>query len=58
MDSQNRQVYNHIANEFNNTRWIPWPCTQKFLHSLPQGSLDVKQDVEMEEIYFIEKIYT
>lgn len=38
MDSQNRQVYNNIAKEFNNTRWIPWPCTQKFLNSLPQWS--------------------
>ena len=38
MELQNKTVYNEIANEFNNTRWIPWPCTQKFLDKIQSGS--------------------
>ena len=39
MNQQNHMVYNQIATEFNDTRWIPWPCTQNFLDELPSFSM-------------------
>jgi ubiquinone/menaquinone biosynthesis C-methylase UbiE len=34
------EVYDKIAPHFSNTRYKPWPKIQKYLESLPEGSLN------------------
>ena len=33
-----KQVYNKIANEFDNTRYRPWTCVENFLDNIPKNS--------------------
>jgi len=33
-----KQVYNKIANEFDNTRYRPWSCVENFLDNIPKNS--------------------
>ena len=35
------EVYDKIAPHFSNTRYKPWPKIQKYMDSLPQGSLNI-----------------
>ena len=34
-----KDVYNKIANEFDNTRYRPWRCVEKFLDNIPKNSI-------------------
>ena len=34
-----KQVYNKISNEFDNTRYRPWTCVEKFLDEVPKNSI-------------------
>ena len=34
-----KDVYNKIANEFNNTRYRPWTCVENFLDNIPKNSI-------------------
>ena len=33
-----KQIYDKIANEFDNTRYRPWTCVENFLDSIPPNS--------------------
>ena len=33
-----KNIYNKIANEFDNTRYRPWTCVESFLNQIPKGS--------------------
>ena len=34
-----KDVYNKIANEFNNTRYRPWTFVENFLYNIPKNSI-------------------
>lgn len=37
-DKNVKDVYNHIAKEFDNTRYRPWSCVEEFLDNVPEQS--------------------
>ena len=38
-DKNVKDVYNHIAKEFDNTRYRPWSCVEQFLDDVPEQSV-------------------
>ena len=34
-----KQVYNNIYKDFDDTRYRPWTCVEKFLNKIPEGSI-------------------
>lgn len=38
-DKNVKDVYNHIAKEFDNTRYRPWSCVEEFLDNVPEQSV-------------------
>jgi site-specific DNA-methyltransferase (adenine-specific) len=38
-DEHVKKVYNEISSEFDDTRYRPWSCVEKFLDNVPEGSI-------------------